>query len=84
MGFIDGLLEFGKTSLSGANLGNTLKGIGALATAFGTYKAAKADEDLLDWEKAQANDEKKRRDAYQGQLDNAVANVWGVDTTQPS
>jgi hypothetical protein len=78
------MLDLLSKAFSGANLGNTLKGVGALATAYGAYQNAKLQENMFDLQKAQLDEEKKRRDKSQSNWDSAFANVWGDTSTQPS
>lgn len=75
--------------LQNKNLGTTLAGLGALGQAYGAYKSVGATEDynnnLLAMQKtqqqydiAQLDEEKKRRDKSQDYLNNSIASIWGT------
>ncbi len=62
----------------GANLGKSLSGIGALATAYGTYRNAKAQEDIVALQKEEMLKKNQLRGAAQAELDGAMASVWAT------
>ena len=75
-----------KSIMGNENLGNTLKGVGALGSAYGAYANAKATEDaaqmnyamqnrLLNYEMAQAAEEKQRMNQAQDALDSGFAGL---------
>ncbi len=67
------------TALSGNNIGDTLKGVGALAQAYGAYEqgnaANKMQQQMFAYQQQQDLEKKKRRNQAQDNIDDGFANL---------